>query len=258
MCVEGLHQMANIRFRPLQCTHPLSKNALFYHHFLLFLAKDHLALLTSSLWRASRSRSEDSMDRTRRTWSDLLGPILVLPFLAAQTWANFETSLCLGFQHHTKKKWHQFLPWEHNSNLGFPAGSAGKESVCKAGDPSSIPGWGRSPGEGNGNPLHSSCWRIPWTKKPGRLQSMGLQRVRHDFPWPRFPPSITAPSTSCWKTPPVLTSRSLVNCQWFHWVCYYCPYFTNKWTKAASCCWSHIWNSAFCFIAYSIKFHSKC
>ena len=43
------------------------------------------------------------MDRTRRTWSDLLGPILVLPFLAAQTWANFETSLCLGFQHHTKK-----------------------------------------------------------------------------------------------------------------------------------------------------------
>ena len=38
-----------------------------------------------------------------------------------------------------------------------PGGSDGKESTCKAGDLSSIPGLGRSPGEGNGNPLHYSC-----------------------------------------------------------------------------------------------------
>ena len=36
---------------------------------------------------------------------------------------------------------------------GFPGGSDGKESACDAGDPCSIPGPGRSPGEGNGDPL---------------------------------------------------------------------------------------------------------
>ena len=41
--------------------------------------------------------------------------------------------------------------------MGFPGGSDGKESACNAGDLGSIPGLGRSPGEGNGNPLHYSC-----------------------------------------------------------------------------------------------------
>jgi len=94
---------------------------------------------------------------------------------------------------------------------------AGKESACNAGDPDSIPGLGRSPGEGIGYPLQYSwaslvaqtvmqcrrpefypCvgkipWRrawqptpvflsgeFPWTEEPGRLQSMGLQRVGHN------------------------------------------------------------------------------
>ena len=39
----------------------------------------------------------------------------------------------------------------------FPEGSDGKESTCSAGDPGSIPGSGRSPGEENGNPLQYSC-----------------------------------------------------------------------------------------------------
>ena len=39
----------------------------------------------------------------------------------------------------------------------FPAGSDGKESAYNAGDPGSIPGLGRSPGEGNGYPLQYSC-----------------------------------------------------------------------------------------------------
>ena len=40
---------------------------------------------------------------------------------------------------------------------GLPDGLDGKESACTVGDPSSIPGSGKSPGEGNGNPLHYSC-----------------------------------------------------------------------------------------------------
>ena len=42
-------------------------------------------------------------------------------------------------------------------NLGFPGGSDGKASACNAGDLGSIPGSGRSPGEGNGIPLQYSC-----------------------------------------------------------------------------------------------------
>ena len=43
-----------------------------------------------------------------------------------------------------------------------------------------IPGWGRSPGGGHGNPLSILVWRIPWTEEPGILQLMGSQRVGHD------------------------------------------------------------------------------
>ena len=52
----------------------------------------------------------------------------------------------------------------------------GTGSACTAGDPRSIPGSGRSPGEGNGNPLQDilAC-RIGWTEEPGGLQSMGSQ-----------------------------------------------------------------------------------
>ena len=41
--------------------------------------------------------------------------------------------------------------------LKLPGGSDGKVSACNAGDPGSIPGWGKSPGKGNGNPLQYSC-----------------------------------------------------------------------------------------------------
>ena len=44
---------------------------------------------------------------------------------------------------------------------GFPGGSEVKASACKAGDLGSIPGLGRSPGEGNGNPLQYSCLENP-------------------------------------------------------------------------------------------------
>ena len=96
--------------------------------------------------------------------------------------------------------------------MGFPDSSIGKESTCIAGDPSSIPGSGRSAGEGIGYPLryswvsllaqvknlpamwetwvrslgwedplekematHSStlAWKIPWMEEHGRLQSRG-------------------------------------------------------------------------------------
>ena len=103
-------------------------------------------------------------------------------------------------------------PADHSP--GFPGGSAGKESACNVGDTGSIPGSESSPGEGiathcsilavaqtvknlptmqgtwvrslgwedpleEGRATYSSilAWRIPQTGEPGRLQSVGLQRV---------------------------------------------------------------------------------
>ena len=68
----------------------------------------------------------------------------------------------------------------------FPGGSDSKASVYDAGDPGSIPGLGRSLGEGNGNPLQYYCLENPMTEEPGRLQSMGSQRVGHDWATSRW------------------------------------------------------------------------
>ena len=122
---------------------------------------------------------------------------------------------------------YQLIPWitdlfdTCSNKAGFPDSSVGKESACDAGYPSSIPGSGRSPGEGIGYPLQyswvslvaqmvknlSTLWETlvwslawedplrrawqptpvflpgesPWTKEPGGLQSMGSQRVRHNW-----------------------------------------------------------------------------
>ena len=50
-------------------------------------------------------------------------------------------------------------------NSGFPGGSDGKASACNAGDLGSIPESGRSPGEGNGNPLQYSCLENPTDRR---------------------------------------------------------------------------------------------
>ena len=50
---------------------------------------------------------------------------------------------------------------ERKKRSCFPGGSDGKVSTYNAGDPGSVPGSGRSPGEGNGNPLHYSCLENP-------------------------------------------------------------------------------------------------
>ena len=68
-----------------------------------------------------------------------------------------------------------------NVSKDFPSDSDGKASVYNAGDLGLIPGSGRFPGEGNGNPLQYSCLENPmdggaWC----RLLPMGSQRVTHD------------------------------------------------------------------------------
>ena len=72
----------------------------------------------------------------------------------------------------------------HNNKLAasvdFPGGSEVKASAHNAGDLGSIPGLGRSPGEGNGNPLQYSCLLIPWTENLVGYSLWG-RRVGHDW-----------------------------------------------------------------------------
>ena len=64
--------------------------------------------------------------------------------------------------------------------MGFLPSSVGKESACNAGDMGSIPGSGRSPGEGNGNPLQYSCLENPMDRGPLWATVHGVARVGHD------------------------------------------------------------------------------
>ena len=65
--------------------------------------------------------------------------------------------------------------------MGFPGGSVVKNLPAKAGDLGLIPDLGRSPGEGNGNPLQYSCLADPMDKRAWGLQFMGSQWVRHNL-----------------------------------------------------------------------------
>ena len=62
----------------------------------------------------------------------------------------------------------------------LPGSSVGRESACNVGDIGSLPGLGRSPGEGNGNPLQYSCLENPMDRGAWQLPSTESQRVGYD------------------------------------------------------------------------------
>ena len=64
--------------------------------------------------------------------------------------------------------------------MGFPGGSDGKESACSVGDGDRSLCWEDSLEKGMATHSSILAWRIPWTEKPGGLQAVGSQRVRHD------------------------------------------------------------------------------
>ena len=74
--------------------------------------------------------------------------------------------------------------------LGFPDGSDSKESACNAGDPGLIPGLGRSPGEGSGNPLQCSSLENPHGHRSlVGYSPCGRKRVRHSLVTKPPPPA---------------------------------------------------------------------
>ena len=87
--------------------------------------------------------------------------LATLAMLSSWQVSTLENSIKLRLMKTHNPKWFIQIPLLFM--VGFPGSSDGKESACGAGDPGSIPGLGRPPGEGNS--YHSSfvAWRIPWT-----------------------------------------------------------------------------------------------
>ena len=65
--------------------------------------------------------------------------------------------------------------------MGFPGGSVVKNLPANAGDTDLIPGLGRSPAKGNGNPLQYSCLRSPMDRVAWWATVHGVTRLRHDL-----------------------------------------------------------------------------
>ena len=113
---------------------------------------------------------------------------------------------------HTHKSAHE--------NWGMSGDVSGKVPACQCKlevrDTGSIPGWERSPGEGNGNPLQYSCLETKaWAEEPGRLQSLGSHRVGHDWSDLAHPlkvKSIVPMSFSCLDTVYAVILSPLVTC----------------------------------------------
>ena len=70
--------------------------------------------------------------------------------------------------------------WGAARQQDFPGDSSGKESACNSRDLGSIPGQEDPLEDGMATHSRILAWKIPWTEKPGGLQSMGSLRVRHD------------------------------------------------------------------------------
>ena len=76
-----------------------------------------------------------------------------------------------------------------NYSMGFPGGSVVKNPPASAGDTGSIPGSGRSPGEGNGNPLQYFCLENPKDRGAWQATVHGVASIGHDL--------VTKPPPSC-------------------------------------------------------------
>ena len=137
---------------------------------------------------------------------------IILKQCKIKYWKQFEAIWNSALLH---RSYHSVLSYPHFTSHGFsyprstlvlvvmkllynccwdniPHSSVSKESACNAGDPGSIPGLGRSPAEGNGNPLQYSCLENPMDRGAWQAIVHGVTRVRHDL-------ATKPPSTLVWK-----------------------------------------------------------
>ena len=142
--------------------------------------KDHPCSTKIALYLCGKSTDQymslymDSNSSSATSWLRDIGesphfPSLSLPMCKIRviavpaSWGSCELQKCPA-RNVPRESWSQQFVRKlklHNhqalQTMGFPCSSVGKESACSTGDPGSIPGLGRSPREGNGNPLQYSC-----------------------------------------------------------------------------------------------------
>ena len=120
-------------------------------------------------------------------------------------------SVTLGSQSRNRYMVCKMIVASHPFNLaspsaywGFPGSSDGKASACNAGDLGSIPGSGRSPGEGNGNPVQYSCLENPMDQRAWWASVHGVaksQTLLSDFTSLLHMDSIIVPNLFCFFVP---------------------------------------------------------
>ena len=123
----------------------------------LFVFTDSIFLLIIDLFRVFLSS----------LFSFFITSVIGYMFLGTHPFL-FSCSVCWCVNVHSSLLWAFVFLWYVYSfiYLGFPRGSDGKTSACNGGDLGSIPGLGRSPGDGNGNPLQYSCLENPMDRGP--------------------------------------------------------------------------------------------
>ena len=120
---------------------------------------------------------------------------------------------------------HPYCRWNMKH---FPGGSHGKESACNGGDPGSIPGLGRSPREGNGNPLQYSCLENSIDREDWWAKSMDSQRVSHNWTTNTHTHRSNTASTNCIFVAAIHCSVQFSSVQLLSLV----RLFATPWTKA--------------------------
>ena len=135
------------------------------HEVKTWVEKDMMTQLLQEAWVQSK---EESLEEAASTLDAVLAPFLgqaltQIPWILTPSVPKLQSPL------------QPLLVSFNGVRMGLPTWLSGKESACQGTDMGLIPGFGRSPGEGNAIRSSILAWEIPWIEEPGRLQSMGLQ-----------------------------------------------------------------------------------
>ena len=151
---------------------------------------------------------------TSQAFSPPSNAVLPCPYLQVRS------KLSCTFHRETLQNSQVFEQNAYSFSLYFPPSKFAvadrvKNLPCSAGgstNTSLIPGSGRSPGGGNGNPLHSSilAWKISWTEEAGGLQSKGSQWVRQNWTYTYLLGKYSSHKLTIWHSGLYISFRSLV------------------------------------------------
>ena len=139
------------------------------------LADGWYLLLRAKDWGRAGGRGWSILLRHAKSDKSLKHPVVAKQRQCVKRRAWPSRSFCRGARRW--KGWTRPLAPTPNIFLGSPSGSFGKESACNVEDLGSVPGLGRSPGEGNDNPLQYSCLENSMDRGAWWLQSTGLQEL---------------------------------------------------------------------------------